>query len=243
MPWWLYRHNSLILHMNKKPQVSETYNKLFQEGGSGGVFDMHYRRSGYYPLFRAIEVAVRSIGAKQVLEVGCGTGQMAHLLMDRNSVNYQGFDFSELAIEKARRRTGRTSSFAVADATVSETYSQRQYDAIICTEVLEHLENDLAAIAHWRSGTNVVCSVPNYDADTHVRFFKNESEVTQRYGELIEIQSIRRLRKPFLNDLHWRNWLRAVRWNRYRPDRLKWLFGFTDFDRDGGWFVFVGRKR
>ena len=74
-------------------------------------------------------------------------------------------------------------------------------------------------------------------------FFKTETDVKERYGDLIEIHELRRLRKPFLSDLSLGSWMRAVRWNRYRPERLKWLMGLTDFERDGGWFVFSGVRR
>jgi len=182
-------------------------------------------------------------GSKNVLEVGCGTGAMAHLLLERHQIKYQGFDFSPVAVSKAQARTGATELFGIGDATHESSYVGRQFDSIICTEVLEHIEADREAISQWRKGTFVVCSVPNYDSQTHVRHFKTESEVTARYGDLIEIRELRRLRKPFLTDLSFKNWLRAVRWNRYRLERLKWLAGFTDFDKDGGWFVFSGVRR
>jgi cyclopropane fatty-acyl-phospholipid synthase-like methyltransferase len=228
--------------MDKKPQAPETYDKMFKDGGAGGVFDLPYRVSGYYPLFNAVAQELIAARARRVLEVGCGTGPMAHLLMDRSTIDYQGFDFSPLAVEKARRRTSVVDKFTVADATAAQTYAGREYDSIICTEVLEHIERDLETIGHWKAGTFCVCSVPNYDSDTHVRYFRTEKEVCERYGHLIEIGRIRRLKKPMLSDISFAAWLRAVRWNRYRPSRLKWLLGFSNFDRDGGWFVFSGSR-
>jgi SAM-dependent methyltransferase len=230
--------------MDKKLQTPQTYDEMFAAGGAGGVFDLPYRHSGYYPLFKVVARAVMAERPRRLLEVGCGTGGMAHLLMERYpAVAYRGFDFSPLAVDKARRRTGVAEAFSVGDATDAATYAGSGYDAVICTEVLEHIDNDLRVIAHWRIGAWCVCSVPNYDADTHVRLFRTEDEVRERYGSLIELHSIRRLKKPFLSDLSWGSWLRAVRWNRYRAERLAWLMGFTDFDRDGGWFVFAGRRR
>jgi SAM-dependent methyltransferase len=229
--------------MEKKLQAPETYDAMFSEGGSDGIFDLPYRRSGYYPLFRAVARLLQQRQPASVLEVGCGTGAMAHLLFDRTTLDYRGFDFSPLAVDKARARTGRRDAFYVADATAAATYAGQHRDAIVCTEVLEHIEQDREAMAHWPTGTWCVCSVPNYDADTHVRLFRTEEEVRERYGALIDIQHIHRLHKPFLNDLSWGQRWRALRWNRYRPDRLLWLLGFSSFDRDGGWFVFAGVKR
>lgn len=230
--------------MEKKPQVAATYDEMFREGGFLGVFDLPYRRSPYFPLFRGVAEIVKQQRTQRLLEVGCGTGTFAHYLFDtQGAVQYAGFDFSAVAVDKARARTGRRDCFFVGDATAAETYAGRVYDTIVCTEVLEHLEDDLGVIGNWAAGAQVVCSVPNYDADTHVRHFGSEAEVLARYSPLVDIAAIRRLNKPFLNDLTLRNWLQALRWNRYRPERLKWLLGFSDFDRNGGWFVFSGVRR
>lgn len=229
--------------MNKKVQSPETYDDMFVEGGAGGVFDLPYKRSAYYPLFRAVAKELRASGRAQVLEVGCGTGSLAHLLHDTASLDYRGFDFSTVAVAKARERLALGERFFVGDATDPSTYQGLSYDSIICTEVLEHVEQDRQVIAQWKSGTFCVCSVPNYDSATHVRVFKTEDDVRRRYGNLMDIRRVQRLRKPFLTDRSFGSWLQAVRWNRYRPQRLMWLLGFTDFDRDGGWFVFTGVRR
>jgi SAM-dependent methyltransferase len=231
--------------MDKKPQVAATYDEMFKEGGFGaGVFDLPYRRSPYFPLFRAVAARVPWSGSTKLLEVGCGTGTFAHYVFDtRGTTPYKGFDFSAVAVEKARQRTGRADAFFVGDATLKQSYRGLDYNTIVCTEVLEHIEDDRGVIEQWAAQTLCICSVPNYDADTHVRHFKHEDEVRERYGKLIDIRGIRRLSKPFLNDLSASAWLQAVRWNRYRLDRLKWLFGISNFDRDGGWFVFDGVRR
>lgn len=231
------------MSMERRPQLPETYDEMFADGGYAGVFDLPYRRSPYYPLFRAVRDKLRTNNAQRILEVGCGTGSMAQMIFDSMQLPYRGFDFSPVAVQRAQKRTGRQDLFFVGDATSLATYADISYDTIVCTEVLEHIEDDLAAIRHWMPGTLCVCSVPNFDADTHVRHFRSAAEVAQRYSGLLDIQSIECRHKPFLNDLTVANWLQAVKWNRYRPDRLRWLFGFSDFDRNGGWFVFTGRRR
>lgn len=152
-----------------------------------------------------------------------------------------GFDFSAVAVATAIARTGRQDAFRVGDATREESYAQ-PYNTIVCTEVLEHIEADRRAVALWRPGTDCICSVPNFDSSTHVRFFKSEDDVRQRYGDLIDIRSIRRIKVPALTDLSWRSYMRALRWNRYRPKRLLDILGFAPFD-EGGWFLFAGTRR
>ncbi|MBA4175625.1 MAG: hypothetical protein C0505_03560 [Leptothrix sp. (in: Bacteria)] len=229
--------------MEKLPQVPQTYDEMFTAGGSEGVFDLPYARSPYYPMFKAVIGALQRGKVSRVLEVGCGTGTFAHMFREKTELAYRGFDFSAVAIEKAGQRFGAPGLFYRGDATLAETYIGQIYDAIVCTEVLEHIENDLLAVSQWAAGTWCVCSVPNYDADTHVRHFRTAEEVAHRYGHLIDIDRIETRRKPFLNDLSVGHWLQAVKWNRYRPDRLLWLLGLSSFERDGGWFIFSGRKR
>lgn len=229
--------------MEKLPQVPATYDEMFKDGGYLGVFDLPYKRSPYYPMFKDVRASLQKNKAQRVLEVGCGTGTMAHMLFESTQLSYRGFDFSQIAVEKARERTGRIDVFSVGDATAAATYANLEYDSVICTEVLEHIEDDLLAMSLWAPGALCVCSVPNYDADNHVRYFRTAEDVASRYGKLLDIQSIVIRRKPFLNDLSLSTWLQAVKWNRYRPDRLLWLLGISDFDRDGGWFIFSGKRK
>lgn len=225
----------------RPPQIAETYDDMYRSGGHEGVYALPYRRSRYYPLFRAVLAELRRRDARDVLEVGCGVGTFASLLFDRTAIGYRGFDFSPVAVETAIARTGRKDAFRVGDATREESYAQ-PYGTIVCTEVLEHIEADRRAVALWRAGADCICSVPNFDSATHVRFFTSEAELWQRYGDLIDIRSIRRIKLPALTDLSWQSYLRALRWNRYRPKRLLDIMGLSDFD-SGGWFLFAGTRR
>jgi len=229
--------------MEKLIQSKDTYNKIFQEGGFQGAYDLPYWQSGYYPLFKSVLKGVLRRRATKLLEVGCGPGAFAHLAMDKSSLVYRGFDFSEIAIEKARARTGRWEAFCVGDATLKSSYEGYDYDCIVCTEVLEHIEEDLVAISHWKPGTICECSVPNFDSETHVRFFKSEGEVERRYGKLIDIETIIRIKKPVLSDISLANTVREIRWKRYDPKRVMAILGFGSFDSLGGWFLFSGRTK
>jgi 2-polyprenyl-3-methyl-5-hydroxy-6-metoxy-1,4-benzoquinol methylase len=229
--------------MTKAEQTSATYDRVFSEGGYEGIYDLPYWRSSYYPLFKGVLREVIRRDAKSVLEVGCGTGGFAHLLFERTAINYRGFDFSEVAVRKAIARTGRANAFYVGDATSTATYQGQNADCIVCTEVLEHIDQDLEAIANWKPGTYCVCSVPNFDADTHVRFFLSDADVRTRYGSLIDIEKIRRIRQPEVSDLSFASRLRALRWNRYRPRRLIAILGMASFNSNGGWFLFSGTRK
>jgi hypothetical protein len=162
--------------------------------------------------------------------------------MDNLSLSYVGFDFSAIAVKKARLRTHREHGFFVGDALNAASYNHA-FDSIVCTEVLEHIDKDLEAIGKWPAGCQCICSVPNFDADSHVRFFTSTESVLERYGQAIAIERIARIRKPILADISWSNYVRALRWYRYRPRQLLAALGVGTFRSLGGWFLFSGRKR
>lgn len=225
----------------KLPQSAETYDKAFSEGGAGGGYFLDYRVIPYNPLYRAVLKELGKLGSRSVLEVGCGPGHFAHMLLDQTSIRYSGFDFSSVAIQQAQQRTGGRGVFKVGDAYDGGSYDGA-YDAIVCTEVLEHLEGDLDVIRRWPKGTTCICSVPNYDSKYHVRFFRSEAEVSDRYGGLIDIASMRRVRTPQVPLVGLGNRLAYALQNLRRPRRVLRAAGIHSFDR-GGWFIFVGTKR
>ena len=198
------------------------------------------RSSPYYPLFSKVIQLVRQERLGSVIEVGCGSGVLAEMLLAAG-VQHHGFDISPAAIEKARRRNP-TGDFFVADATDARAYAAF-YDGLVCCEVLEHVEHDLAAIERWKAGSLCICSVPNFDYESHVRFFRSEREVAARYGELLEIQLIERIPKSARANLTPSEYFRRVRWARNQPKRLLGILGINRFSWYGGWFVFVGRRR
>lgn len=227
--------------MEKVTQSHEVYDDLFTSGGYEGAYALPYRHSCYYPLFKWVVRELRRLRVRSVLEVGCGTGAFAHMLTEQTTIAYRGFDFSPVAVQAAARLVGEGRVF-VGDATDPESYEDERFDAIVCTEVLEHLVSDRAAIAPWPRGVRVVCSVPNFDSRYHERFFRAESEVRNRYGDGIAIETVARIRKPALTDISLRNRLRELRWARTEPRRMAALLGLQSFDR-GGWFAFSGLRR
>ena len=74
---------------------------MCREGGDQQVFRQPYRHSCYYPMFRAVLKKLKDQGVARVLEVGCGTGGFAHMVLDDGAIEYRGFDFSSEAVRQA----------------------------------------------------------------------------------------------------------------------------------------------
>lgn len=208
---------------------------------AGGAYDRPYRKSSYYPLYRATLAEVQRLGGSRILEVGCGNGSFAQMLFEHTSFNYIGFDFNEQATQMARLRTSHPDDFFVGDALQEDSY-HHDYDTIVCSEVLEHVEDDRLVISRWRTGTRCVCSVPNFDYDTHVRYFLSEEEIRSRYDGLIDIDRVIRVKKPLIRGRGIREYFKQLRWSRNNPTRLFAHLGYRTFENLAGWFVFSGNR-
>ena len=205
------------------------------------VYDFAYKHSLYYPLFSEALQEIHRVGGRKVLEVGCGSGSFAHMLFHRSDFEYHGFDFSGAAIKKAVLRTARPAAFRVSNALASESY-RVDYDTIACMEVLEHISADLDVIRLWKVGSNCVCSVPNFDYETHVRYFRNEAQVRSRYGGLVDINRIVRVPRPLFRGRTLREYFRQLRWSRHSSRRFLAHLGYRTFENLAGWFVFSGER-
>jgi SAM-dependent methyltransferase len=106
---------------------------------------------------RLIWSLIGNLKFDSVLDVGCGQGspleQVAHL---RPGVELAGVDFSPRAVELARERMP-AATFTVLDLTKEAL--DKKYDLIICTDVLEHIPDDLAALRNMRSMCDRWCLI------------------------------------------------------------------------------------
>lgn len=223
--------------MSEKAFDQGYYDRLYHEGDR--TFEKPLT-SAYQPLFRKVVDFARKEQLRSVLEVGCGSGVLAEMLITAG-IEYCGFDFSPVAIEKARSRNSK-GQFSVADATDPGSYPP-DYDGIVCCEVLEHIEDDLKVIERWRNGCPCICSLPNFDYESHVRFFRSEEEIERRYGDLLDIRQIVRITSSPSANLTWSEYFRRIRWARNQPTRVLGIFGINRFSWYGGWFVFLASRR
>lgn len=142
-------------------------------------YRIHYRESPYMPVWASI--AERIDAPTAVLEIGCGPGQLAHFLHDEGILSeYVGFDLSSVAVSSARERCpGR--QFEVADAYTTDLFAVSNFELVICTEVLEHIERDREVLRRVPTGKRVIATVPDFPSETHVRWFSSPRSVERRY--------------------------------------------------------------
>jgi SAM-dependent methyltransferase len=100
---------------------------------------------------RLVSAMVAGLDYDSVLDVGCGPGSLLELLRPlRPGAAYTGADFSAAAIEMARQRVP-WAGFHALDLTQGAL--DRRFDLVLCTDVVEHIEDDVTAIANLAAMT------------------------------------------------------------------------------------------
>lgn len=119
---------------------------------------------------------------RSVLDVGCGQGSpLEEIARRRPDVELAGVDFSPRAVELARLRMPNA-TFSVLDLTTEAL--DKKHDLIICTDVLEHIPDDRAALRNMREMCGRWCLVSTIqgrmrDYELHMCHVRN-----YRRGEL-----------------------------------------------------------
>ena len=144
----------------------------------------HWKKSTYVRVWQKIADVLREHKIRSVLEVGCGPGQLAACMKELvPDLSYSGFDFSPQAILMAKKARP-DGDFVVADIRDAQSYAG-DYQAVIATEVFEHLDDDIVCLRKIPEGKLVIFSVPNFDDPGHVRYFQTDDDVLGWYaGEL-----------------------------------------------------------
>jgi SAM-dependent methyltransferase len=100
------------------------------------------------------DVVARALGQDalrgRVLELGCGTGQIAEALLERSpGLAYEGIDLSPAMVELARGRLARFGERAAVGGTSSQS-APASASAAFGIDVLHHLPDPVAALAELR---------------------------------------------------------------------------------------------
>ncbi|EIQ01654.1 methylase involved in ubiquinone/menaquinone biosynthesis [Opitutaceae bacterium TAV1] len=124
---------------------------------------------------RTLLKAVRQLAPETLLDAGCGEGFNLSMINGHHSAKLYGIDLSSQAVSLAKKR--------IPDAEVqtgsvySIPYADNSFDTVLCTEVLEHLDNPEHAISELLRVSNryVVATVP------HEPFFQIGNFLSLKY--------------------------------------------------------------
>lgn len=142
----------------------------------------------YYKIIRAVEKYIKKDDV--VLDIGCGSGSLDYYLANKVRFVY-GIDISENAISICKKTAKNLGISNVSFETMDfpKVSPKKQFDFIICSEVLEHIEDDEGALRRIYSilkkrGTLII-SVPSQDAPLYrlglLKKFDKEVGHVRRY--------------------------------------------------------------
>lgn len=181
--------------MNKKEEL-EYYNRVY---ASSEEYRKNPLNSRYINIWKDI-LRLTDESNESIIEIGCGSGQLARLLLDNDRNYLYGFDYSQEAIRVAKELNPDYSYLFHVKDIYSLKYEELKADTVICTEVLEHLEDDLFVIDILPSGTRFIFSVPDFWYKSHKRVFKSISDIKSRYAG-IDMQGFQAHKTPANNTI------------------------------------------
>lgn len=88
-----------------------------------------------------------------ILDAGCGEGTLLKQLNHKNNILY-GMDISKTALENISPPIEENIKFLIGDISKQESLPPMKFDLIICSEVLEHLDDDDTAIKNMNNLLN-----------------------------------------------------------------------------------------
>lgn len=156
----------------------EFYNMKYRESKE---YSLPGEKSLYYRVWAQIRDWLTDKEA--IFDVGCGPGQMAQVLKNKNY--HKAIDYSHVAIEMAKKANpGIDHKFSVKNIYDLTKIDFVDSDTVVCTEVLEHLENDLFLIDLIPE--RIIFTVPNYmdNARMHKRVYPDLDFIRVRYKNL-----------------------------------------------------------
>lgn len=173
----------------KQEFKAEWYDERYKVGGHKKEYFKEPEKCIYYPLWKEV---IRLLKKKdRILEIGCGAGQLAKMLIYSQFNYLRGFDFSEEAIflSLSNLPFNHRDKIQVGDVYDKEMYDV-DYDTVICCEVFEHLNGDREVLMNIKKDTKIIFTVPNFDSKSHMRYFNDASEIRDRFKDLVKFISI-----------------------------------------------------
>lgn len=126
--------SKIVKLLLKLHQVSYSYLGMFASALEGGLHPKH-RLMNYHKFF------VDNLNEDEsVLDVGCGNGALLRDVALKSKASTVGVELSGENVVSARRRVSDLSNVKVIEADIWSYKDNLQFDAIILSNVLEHLD-------------------------------------------------------------------------------------------------------
>jgi ubiquinone/menaquinone biosynthesis C-methylase UbiE len=149
---------------------------------------------------------------KEILEIGAGIGNFTNLLLKKGNVTT--IDINNKYIEKLRTRFKDRISVGSGNIETGKCFfKNKQFDSLVCLNVLEHIKDDMSALSNMRSllknGGKLSLLVPAHQ----VLYSNFDSELGhfRRYS-LDEVRAKLTESGFKIKELFYMNWWGAIGW-------------------------------
>lgn len=165
------------------------YDVVMVEDGSPAMLPLG--QSPWLEMYQALAAMIEPF--EEVVDLGCGTGRFIELLRERGHyAQITGVDWSSAALQEAARYNSRPALLRLQDLREWTPDPERAGNTVyVCSEVLEHLEDDLALVRAIPPGHRFLLTVPNFDSEAHLRTFPTVGSVWERYSGEVQFRSWR----------------------------------------------------
>lgn len=128
--------------------------------GEGTLIDTEHRARYWW--------ASRVVAGRDVLDAGCGVGYGIEILASGGAVAVSGVDVDPDAVGEAEGRFGESATAIVEGDLQDLPFDDDSFDAVVCFEAIEHVEDGGRALAELRRVLRpdglLLVSFPNPDA-------------------------------------------------------------------------------
>jgi len=132
-------------------------------------FDIKTKPEIYFNVVRKEMLPFVPTEARVALEIGCGDGNFAELLLSRGVLEVWGIEYEKEQADIAQKRMTKVLVGDVAEQLTR--LPDNYFDVIICNDVLEHLIDPYTVISKLRHKLKkegvMISSIPN------IRYFRN----------------------------------------------------------------------
>lgn len=168
------------------------YDEVMVEDGSPAMLPLE--ESPWLTTYEALASMIDP--HEEVVDLGCGTGRFIELL--RRNGHYAkitGIDWSKTALEEAAAYAGgahggtRQPEWVLQDLDEWTPDPERAGNTVyVCSEVLEHMADDLGLVRRLPPGHRFLFTVPNFWSESHLRIFANVGDLWARYDSLLRFR-------------------------------------------------------
>jgi 2-polyprenyl-3-methyl-5-hydroxy-6-metoxy-1,4-benzoquinol methylase len=154
------RHATPLASRNK--QLKKFYDGVYTKGEKKHYSKFIFKSEEITPEKKSVLGALKW-NTQDVLDVGCGTGELAWLIASRTKGRVLGIDYSDTAIAEAKKRPGRKNLlYERADV----LKMKGSFDCVIIIGTLEHMDNPLKILEKLkkllRPGGSLIVTSPNW---------------------------------------------------------------------------------